>query len=55
VSEIPEQQINCSICNKPVDLTTAKTNDQGDAVHEECCVLQEAIAAGPRAIYPANN
>ena len=31
--------INCSLCNKPVDLTTAKTNEAGKAVHEECYVL----------------
>ena len=25
----------CAICNEPVDLRTAKTNDEGQAVHEE--------------------
>lgn len=30
----------CSICNKPVTLETAKTNELGRAVHEECYVLK---------------
>jgi hypothetical protein len=33
------QEINCSICNKPVNLETAKIDDNGNAVHEECYVL----------------
>ncbi len=36
-------QLNCSICNKPVDLKTTKTNEAGKAVHEECYVLQEML------------
>ena len=35
-------KINCSICGKPVDLETAKTDDDGKAVHEECYVLRLA-------------
>ena len=34
---------NCSLCNKPVDLKTAKTNEEGKAVHEECYALIEAF------------
>ena len=30
----------CSICNKVVDLEDAKTDESGDAVHEECYVLK---------------
>jgi hypothetical protein len=26
----------CSVCGKPVPLETAKTDDQGKLVHEEC-------------------
>ena len=26
----------CSICNKPVELETAKTDENGKAVHEDC-------------------
>ena len=36
-------QINCAICNTPVDLRTSKTNDQGKAVHEECYVLRHVL------------
>jgi hypothetical protein len=28
----------CSICNEPVELETAKTDQDGKAVHEECYV-----------------
>jgi hypothetical protein len=28
----------CSICNKPIELETAKTDENGKAVHEECYV-----------------
>ena len=34
--------INCSICNKPVDLAS-KRDVGGKAVHEECYVLREAL------------
>jgi hypothetical protein len=30
----------CAICNEPVDLRTAKTNDEGQAVHEECYAMK---------------
>ena len=33
-----QQEINCSICERPVDLEIAKTDDVGKAVHEECYV-----------------
>jgi hypothetical protein len=32
-------EISCSICNKPVDLQTAKIDDKGKAVHAECYFL----------------
>lgn len=35
-----KSQINCSICNQPVALEIAKTEDSGQAVHEECYVLK---------------
>jgi hypothetical protein len=31
-----QTEIRCSICNKPVDLKTTKTDDNGRAVHAEC-------------------
>lgn len=36
-------KINCSICNKPVDLSTAKTDDKGQAVHAECYVMTMVV------------
>ena len=32
-------KVSCSICNKPIDITTAKTDDKGKAVHAECYVM----------------
>jgi hypothetical protein len=29
---------NCGICNEPVELETAKTDEDGNAVHEDCYV-----------------
>jgi hypothetical protein len=26
----------CSLCDKPVELETTKTDDDGQAVHEDC-------------------
>jgi len=40
---VVQLKLNCSICNKPVDLNTAKTNEAGRAVHEECYVLRETL------------
>jgi hypothetical protein len=31
---------DCSVCNGPVELTTAKTDGNGRAVHEECYLLR---------------
>jgi hypothetical protein len=28
----------CSICNEPVEIKTAKTDEDGKAVHEDCYV-----------------
>jgi hypothetical protein len=35
----PRLQI-CSICNKPVELLTATTDEDGNIVHEICHVLK---------------
>ena len=35
-SRFPE----CGICHEPVDLRTAKTNDEGQPVHEECYAMK---------------
>jgi hypothetical protein len=29
----------CSVCNRPVDLENAKTDQHGNAIHEECAVI----------------
>ena len=42
--------LNCSICNKPVDLKTTKTNAAGQPVHEECYVLRQALKDATRSI-----
>jgi hypothetical protein len=34
---LPEQPL-CSICNEPVNLRTAKSDENGRAVHEECYI-----------------
>jgi len=30
----------CALCNEPVDLRAAKTDEDGHAVHEECYLLR---------------
>lgn len=35
-----QAEFNCFICNKPVDINTAKADSAGRAVHEECYVLR---------------
>jgi hypothetical protein len=30
----------CSLCNEPVEVETAKTDENGRAIHEECYVLK---------------
>ena len=30
----------CSVCNEQVELRTAKTDEDGKAVHEECYTLK---------------
>jgi hypothetical protein len=38
-----EQEFNCSICSQPVELATAKTDDNGKVVHEECYVHEMTL------------
>jgi hypothetical protein len=37
--QLSEPEIKCSICHNPVALETAKTDEVGQAVHEQCYVL----------------
>src|SRR5215469_5262052 len=46
VYRIPFDQLTCAICREPVNLETAKTNEDGDGVHEDCYV-QNMIRTDP--------
>jgi hypothetical protein len=48
--QLPEPEINCSICDKPVALETAKTDEVGRAAHEECCLLKLGIKAARNSV-----
>lgn len=40
MSSIPVRHaLQCHICRKPVAVETAKTDGQGQAVHEDCYIL----------------
>jgi hypothetical protein len=41
----------CCICDQPVALETAKTDERGRAVHEECYVLKLRLQMGPPIRY----
>jgi hypothetical protein len=30
------QTLTCHLCNQPVDITSAKTDERGKAVHTDC-------------------
>lgn len=34
----------CWLCSQPIDLETCKTDECGQAVHEDCYVLKMALA-----------
>jgi hypothetical protein len=38
----------CWVCNKPVELETAKTDDRGRVVHEECYAAVYAFNEGTK-------
>lgn len=44
----------CSICTKPVPLETCKTDEAGQAVHEDCYVLRlkQTLTAAPSGPVP---
>lgn len=35
-SRRPRYSVHCSVCGKPLAVETAKTDGNGQAVHEEC-------------------
>jgi hypothetical protein len=43
--QLLEPKINCSICNRPIALETAKTDEVGQAAHEECYLRKLGIKA----------
>jgi hypothetical protein len=46
VMAFPESLFPCSLCNDPVDLRTAKTDEYGKAIHEDCYVLRMRMKRG---------
>ena len=51
-----EAQLNCFLCNEPVDLHTAKTDANGKAVHAECYTMKmiTTVPATPTNQQPAS-
>jgi len=45
-------QMNCPICNEPVSLETSKTDEDGQAIHEECYASK---VCGKRDSKPAHD
>jgi hypothetical protein len=52
VSPNPKEhsQMPCPICQLPVPLETAKTDEKGRAIHEQCYVLKLVIAEQQRRV-----
>jgi hypothetical protein len=51
VDHILSDQLICAICREPVNLESAKTDDDGNGVHEECYVekmIRQAAETGKR-------
>ena len=38
------EELRCSYCNQPLQLEVEKTDEEGQAVHEECYALKHANA-----------
>jgi hypothetical protein len=43
VKRVHQFQVRCAICNKPVNIEAAATDDKGKTVHRECYVLKIVI------------
>jgi hypothetical protein len=52
--QLPGPEINCSICGKPIALETAKTDEVGQAAHEECYLLKLGIKADHNSLQASN-
>ena len=49
MAQAAQPDFNCAVCNKPVDLKTAKTNERGKAVHERCYARRESLIRATQA------
>lgn len=38
-----QTELHCSICGKPIDINTSKTDAASKAMHEECYVLRQML------------
>jgi hypothetical protein len=43
---MPTTEFRCAYCDQPLDLETAKTNEGGQAVHEDCYVAKSVSVEG---------
>jgi hypothetical protein len=52
---VPDHQTQrfpiCALCNESIELKTAKTNDSGKAVHEECHVIHLRALRSPQPLF----
>jgi hypothetical protein len=52
MESFPPPRIPCHICHYPVELEIAKTNEDGEAVHEECYVFETLAKKSSRQPVP---
>jgi hypothetical protein len=48
--QAPRPELNCAVCNEPVDLRAAKTNERGIAAHERCSARRQALIRAALAV-----
>ncbi len=54
--DIPSVNIpTCSICDKPVPLEAAKTDEHGRAIHEDCYWIKVRSEHGSDSAEPSSN
>jgi len=51
---IAHSPLYCPICSSPVSLETAKADESGIAIHEECYVLKMELQRAQRSQDPRN-
>ena len=42
----------CSICHRPVPLNDAKTDEDGNAIHEDCYITKLGMTSPPGGSLP---